>query len=131
MMLQWLDSYSVGHARIDFEHQIFLGLLNDFQMARKAGGNKERLLRILNEISSYARFHFKSEENIMADIRYPELAEHKNQHKALAEELCTMSLGLEYDQMTPAGIEQSLLNWFSHHFITEDRKIARYLKTEW
>lgn len=129
-MLQWSDNYSVGHARIDFEHQIFLGLLNDFQMARQAGGGKERLLRILNEICCYARFHFKSEENIMEDIRYPALAEHKTQHKRLAEELCTMRLGLEYDQITPASIEQGLLDWYSHHFITEDGKIAQHLRAK-
>jgi hemerythrin len=130
-MLQWSDSYSMGHERIDFEHRIFLGLLNEYQTARRDGGAKEGLLRILNEIASYARFHFLSEENLMEDIRYPQLDEHKHLHKTLIEALGNMRLGLEYDLMTAARIEQSLLDCFSQHFIVEDGKIGRYVKTEW
>ncbi|MEY4684620.1 MAG: hypothetical protein RLZ25_1079, partial [Pseudomonadota bacterium] len=70
-MLHWTDEYKIGNDRIDFEHHIFLNLVIDFQNARVAGAPKEKLERILDEIALYARFHFRSEENMMVDMLYP------------------------------------------------------------
>lgn len=36
-MINWDTAYTVGNNQIDFEHQIFLNLVNSFQAARLAG----------------------------------------------------------------------------------------------
>jgi len=75
-MLKWDHRYELGNERIDAEHRIFLGLIVDFHDAAIQGASKDKLIRILNEISKYAEFHFVSEENIMTEYHYPEQKYH-------------------------------------------------------
>ena len=39
-MINWDTAYTVGNNQIDFEHQIFLNLVNSFQAARLAGARE-------------------------------------------------------------------------------------------
>ena len=128
-MIAWSEDYNTGNERIDFEHQIFFGLVNDFQVARLRNDSKDKLVRILHEISLYAKFHFKSEENIMEDIAYPELEPHRQHHYKLIESLSNKMMGLELGQHSAAEIEEFLLHWFTQHVTLEDSKIASYLKS--
>jgi hemerythrin len=72
-MLDWSHDYEIGNPKIDFEHHIFFGLIKEFHNARLNESDRERLGRILEEVALYARFHFRSEENLMKDIRIASL----------------------------------------------------------
>lgn len=126
-MLEWNDRLVTGHARIDFEHKLFLDLLRHFSEARAERAAPERLLRILEEVALFARFHFKSEENLMADTGYPELIEHREQHRRLVNELSNNLAGLEIQLYQAERVEQFLGRWFVEHVTHDDSRIARYL----
>ena len=126
-MLNWKAEYSIGNDRIDFEHRTFLGLVNEFQIARQGGASKEKLARMLREIALYAKFHFCSEENVMADIGYPDLEPHRLQHYNLIEVLSNKMLGLDMDQYQPEEIEQFLVGWFVNHVTHEDSRIGDFI----
>ena len=127
-MLQWSDEYRIGNERIDFEHRIFFNLVADFQSARLADASMEKLERILEEVALYARFHFRSEENMMIDMQYPGLEEHKVQHYNLVEVLSNQMLGLEMGLYKPQQVEEFLVCWFVNHVMHEDSKLAEFIK---
>jgi len=127
-MIEWDKKFEIGHPRIDFEHQIFLGLILDFKAMAVEGKAPERLLRILNEIVKYAEFHFVSEENIMLDCGYPLYAEHVGHHQALLSRLRAKCADLRTNVISPLDLYEFLFDWFALHTSQEDKKIAQYLQ---
>lgn len=128
--ISWDSKFEVGHQRIDFEHRIFLDLINSYRDKLETHAKNDALIRILNEIAKYAAFHFVSEENIMEECGYPEQARHARLHQALLAELdCKVK---EMHTTPIPGIESVkfyafLVDWFVNHTIQEDKKLADYI----
>lgn len=127
-MINWDTAYTVGNNQIDFEHQIFLNLVNSFQAYRLAGASSGKLINKLREIALYAKFHFCSEENLMEDVGYPELETHRNSHYHLCEILSNKMLGFEMGTYTAESVETFLIEWFVSHVTHEDVKIERFIR---
>jgi len=127
MALKWDEKYEVGHARIDAEHQIFLGLIIDFKSAIDNDAPREKLLRILKEVEKYAEFHFVSEENIMIDVGYPEKEKHTVIHNHLLAELHDQNQQFKAKVSSAESIFEFLFEWFALHTSNEDKKLAHYI----
>jgi hemerythrin len=127
-MIQWHESYSIGNERIDFQHHIFLGLVGEFSNARQQGAPAERLGRILEEVIKYAEYHFYSEENLMTDNQYPELARHRILHNHLLSKIRIKSSEMALELTTPKEVEDFLVEWFLLHTQHEDKKISQHIK---
>ena len=126
-MLPWDHKYDVGIERIDAQHHIFLSLVGEFQSARVAGANVEKLDNILNEIVLYAKYHFFSESNVMKEHHYPELEEHQILHFSLINELSNKMTGLHLGLNEAHDVEEFLIEWFAGHTTNEDAKFGRFL----
>ena len=126
-MIEWHDRFLIGNPRIDFEHRIFFDLISHYSEARLAGASSERLVRILDELALYARFHFKSEENLMQDIGYPGLGEHREHHHRLTDDLSSNLAGLQLGLYATDRVETFLLDWFIAHVSNDDAQISRFL----
>lgn len=128
-MLEWSDKYLIGIDRIDFEHETFFGLVSDFEKARLDKADKMVLLGILDEIALYAKFHFRSEENVMKALGYPDLEAHEKKHLQLIEDLSNKILGMTIDSITAEETQNFLVDWFLFHTSNEDRKIADFQRS--
>ena len=126
-MILWQDHYLIGHPRIDFEHRIFFDLIVDFHRARTGGAPADKLQRILEEVVLYAKFHFKSEENMMLDLAYPGLEAHRVQHRQLTERLGHQVMGANLGRYAPEELETFLVDWFVHHVTEEDALVSAYV----
>lgn len=125
-MLEWSKDYLVGIDRIDLEHEAFFSLIRDFHLARVKHASKREFQNMLEEIGLYAKFHFRSEENLMEALGYPGLEAHRRKHWDLIESLSNIMLAYTIDSATPERIEEFLVNWFLEHTSREDRKIAEF-----
>ena len=126
--IKWDEKFEIGHERIDFEHRIFVGLIRDLSLEHDANPHGPRGERILRELYKYAEFHFVSEENIMADVGYPDLAEHQRSHQIILAELQNRTHQLLAGQATADGIVAFLYQWFALHTTTEDKRIASFIQ---
>ena len=124
----WDSKFEVGHPRIDFEHRIFLDLIAELSRQAEGGTLPSRLAKALCEIYKYADFHFVSEENLMEDIGYPDLAEHRQQHEMLLAELRDFRAELDDGGRPPAKIVNFLFQWFALHTSREDKRIADFIR---
>lgn len=127
MSLAWNRKYELGHERIDFEHRIFLGLIAALEEEQATHQSRPRLERLLNEVTKYAEFHFVSEENMMEDIGYPELASHREAHRALLSTLRDRTHEFAAGRIEVPALVDFLFHWFALHTTQEDRKIVTFL----
>jgi len=127
-MLKWDYKYELGNERIDGEHRIFLGLIVDFHDAASQGASKDKLIRILNEISKYAEFHFVSEENIMTEYHYPEQKHHAQLHRSLLAEVQDKLYQFKLDGIGSDEVFEFLFEWFALHTTTEDKKLVGHIR---
>lgn len=123
----WQRKYEIGHPRIDFEHRIFLDLIEQFAQQAESGVPAKRLLRTCAELYKYADFHFFSEEGLMEEIGWPETAAHKALHRDLLKQLHDYIDSVSVDQVRTNEMVTFLMQWFVGHTGTEDRKLAHLL----
>lgn len=128
MSIQWSTQFELGHERIDAEHRIFLRLVNEFGDRVERGLPLDMLLRTLREIRKYAEFHFVSEENIMEELGYPRLEEHRALHEVLLDALAGWIGALAAGSLDPAEVWKSLVEWFGAHTSQEDQKLVAHIR---
>jgi hemerythrin len=127
--LQWTAQYSVGDPLMDAYHHVFFKTIHD--LARElpdlpSSAVEERIGFLVN----YASMHFDSEEQLMQEIAYPELAAHKELHRAFKELLCALQ-DRYFTHPSPAAAEELLTlsqAWLTQHILGEDMKYKGYLK---
>ena len=126
--LDWDSKFEVGHERIDFEHQIFLGLIKKLAEIEKS--SPKSFERYLVELRKYAEFHFVSEENIMIDCNYPEYENHKLLHAELIQELDEHLTRYTNNTLQEGAFIAFLYEWFIHHTMVEDLKLSEFIRGE-
>ncbi len=80
--MEWNDKLLTGIKECDEQHKKLVSLINDLYEAMKQGRGKEIIDKILNELASYADYHFSTEEKLMNKYGYPELSIHKKEHES-------------------------------------------------
>ena len=119
----WNYDFETGIKRIDFEHQVFLELINSFRIAVEDGQKKSELESIILELEKYAEFHFVSEENFMRRINYPGYIDHQSKHLDLLEEFNIA----KHDETDYLKFIEFVYCWFVHHTIGEDGLIKNFV----
>ncbi|WP_185969077.1 bacteriohemerythrin [Carboxylicivirga sp. M1479] len=122
--ITWKAEWNIGINRIDFEHKIFLELIDSLRNEIKKNSTWEILSRIIREIEKYAEFHFISEENFLFFIDYPQYIEHQEAHYILLERLNIAKH--KVDDL--CELLEFIYEWFIDHTLKEDIKITEYLK---
>ncbi len=126
-MIEWNSDYLTGIEEIDLQHQYFAKLINRIEAKIASIALAEGHSPLLTELVYYARFHFLSEENIMAEAGYPALDGHKGLHSDLIQRLNNEIHMLEGDLVEPGHIVDMLGGWFREHTLVEDRKYADFI----
>lgn len=127
--LQWISSYELGVNDIDLQHHFFVNLINRLIEELDKPDVTEYRAALISELNAYARFHFISEENMMARAGYPALDEHRAHHFALIEKLSAKETRLLISNSSEEAdnIIHFLVEWFLHHTSEEDHRFADFL----
>jgi hemerythrin-like metal-binding protein len=129
--LAWTDKFSVGVKGIDRQHQELLARVNalfDAIGSRDSGRNVEELLGFMEK---YVHRHFLCEEKLMRWHAYPGYAQHLGQHQNFVNELARIEKVYDRNGLTGnvvASMAEFISHWLSDHFLTEDRKLAEFLR---
>ncbi len=123
----WSEALSVGHEKIDSQHKMFLGLLRDFEATCAGEHDKQAIVGLLSEIMYFTKFHFLCEKNIMNDIDYPLVGEHRNQHALLIEALGHKIYQYKTGECDSDELNDFILDWFMKHTVEHDKKLVEFL----
>lgn len=125
----WKEYYSVGIEKLDEQHQMFFAIINELEEAAKPGGNREKIVRALTNLTSYSNYHFAEEERFFKIIHYKRAPFHIAMHNSFKDTLNTFIKRLEAkDPSLPAGMADFARNWLHSHLMKEDRDFAMEYK---
>ncbi len=128
-MLTWKSTYSIHIEEIDAQHQHLVALINEFELAMKAGRGKHALEKTLADLIAYTQNHFATEERLMLEHHYPGLATHKAMHHNLTQQV--VDLQRRY-MLNKVGLSVTAANflsdWLNYHILGQDKKFGNFLK---
>ena len=95
-------------AEIDRQHRELVNMLNRLNDAVKNHESRNDIYRLIDEVISYTRLHFATEEQLMVQSGFPEIESHKRMHEELIKDTLHLKDKLDY-----VG-EDMFSDWFNH-----------------
>ncbi|MGE5503964.1 MAG: bacteriohemerythrin [Actinomycetota bacterium] len=126
--LLWEEWFEIGHDTIDFEHKVFFSLIHKLECLVEEARPRGEISRTMMEILKYAEFHFTSEENIMLEAGFSNLARHATMHRELLHRLKEDISTYEFGSSDGKDIVEFLFEWLLRHTIAEDIAISIAVK---
>lgn len=130
-LLEWTQDLSVDLKNIDEQHKTWIGIINELHDAMRAGKGNVVLEEILGRVIDFTKTHFGTEEMLMAQVGYADLASHKKLHdeliakvEAIREKKKEGKLGLSIEVL------ETLRTWIIEHVQMVDKKYSPALKAK-
>jgi hemerythrin len=128
MSISWNDSYSVGIDSIDQQHFRLFELLDDLSQAFAQGRVKESLGKSIDELISYTKTHFATEEKYFNTYNYPMKDAHKKEHDAFIEKVADFKKRYDEGRLTmTVEIKSFLYDWLIKHIKGSDKAYSAFL----
>jgi hemerythrin len=127
--IRWTKAMSVGVERLDRDHQVLVGLINRIDEAADDMTTRTRVLpEVLVTLIAYTVFHFEREEKVMAACGYPELEQHREEHRMLTREVQALQRRFsdEPQSVTREEVLSFLTEWLNHHILLQDMAYREY-----
>ncbi|MDH5717064.1 MAG: hemerythrin family protein [Spirochaetia bacterium] len=131
MNIEWNNKYLIGIEKIDNQHKQLVQQVNIFFNCVNKKKGRDKVLEILEYLSEYVEEHFKDEENLQKQIKYPDYEEHKNKHenfKTLIIKLKDKIIKTDIDYNNILETNQIITKWIINHIYNSDKKIGEYIK---
>ena len=130
-LMTWKDEYSVKIQTIDSQHKKLIDLLNQIYDASRVGKGKEILGKILNELVTYTKIHFATEEEFFKKFSYPGYIQHKIEHDKLTKQVTDFQEQYAIGRVTLSiEIMQFLKDWLNGHILGTDKKYSEFLNSK-
>lgn len=122
VIVEWDSSFSVGNEVLDRQHQKLLGLCNE--MAEHSAGNlavsRSRFHHILNELTLYSRQHFQTEESMLRQLGYADIAGQEAEHLAYDEKVADWTFDATMGDLNMEEAQSFLARWWKEHILVSD-----------
>ncbi len=126
-LIEWKDEYSVGVQQIDVQHKRLFEILNEFYDDIMAIRGQEVLQKVVNDLSEYAVIHFKTEEDIMTKIGYPDYDAHKKEHETFVQKVIDLQKNLQGGGFVLSiDVLNFLKDWLVHHILKVDKQYTEF-----
>jgi len=129
LLVKWDKSYETGIETIDNQHRTLIEMIAKFQRGVFEGKTRDQLPSLLDRLITYAKYHFRWEEQMLEENQYPELEKHRKGHRMLTEQIVDFQKRLESGKVV-AGAEvlRFLRHWITDHIVETDFRYARYFR---
>jgi hemerythrin len=128
--IEWDESFSVQNTEMDAQHKKWIEIYNRLHEILISGTTEEIntiTAETLQAMQQYTHIHFKSEEEYMNRIQYPDLVQHRRIHKDFENQIYTYNREIAAGQIVlNSRIVKTLKNWLLTHIIDEDQKYRRF-----
>ncbi len=130
-VFQWSNAYQTGLEEVDLQHRQLVDMLNQLDEARTVGGDSQLILELLDGLSAYTRYHFSTEERLMADPGFAtdEASRHQAEHQAFIEQVGQVQSSAHGDaSLVSDTLIEFLTHWLAEHILGSDQRMATLLK---
>lgn len=116
----------LGVPDIDRQHRRIVAILGALvQAVGEADESADHAARLYDEFVEYVRFHFRTEERLMAKHAYADELAHAVAHHMLMDEVCRLRTRFLAGETLP--VLAALTHWVLHHVAESDRVLAEFL----
>lgn len=123
--LMWSDSLAVGNTFIDNDHQKLIDMVNRLHAVMQEGRGKDVLDKVLANLVTYTKEHFRREEDLMQKMGYSGLAVHKQEHEKLLQQVLDLQHKFESGAATLSiQVLHFLRDWLINHIGKQDLQLA-------
>ena len=130
-LVEWKSIYLTNVEEVDSQHKKLVSIVNELHDAMKIGKGKEILSKVFNELVEYTLYHFATEEKYFDQYEYPEADLHKEQHKALVDQVSALKTKFEAgEKVLTLDVMNFLRDWLHDHIIGSDKLFGPYLNSK-
>lgn len=132
-MIKWSDNYKIGIQMIDEQHEKLFEIANrayDVLTNKYLVDKYDKIEDVIDELTNYTKYHFKTEEDYMLKIHYKRFLSQKAAHDEIIKkvyELRSEDFDENQDNKFVALLE-FIVEWISEHILRADRMIAQATK---
>ncbi|VAV82213.1 hypothetical protein MNBD_DELTA01-2053, partial [hydrothermal vent metagenome] len=128
-LMPWNDrEYSVNIKKIDEQHKELIGYLNVLHKAFTEGKDHAIIEVMLEDLSSYAKYHFGLEEQLMQAYDYRDYMVHRLRHNYFIEHIVDLEIDYMAGKKDVTGRTMYLLkDWIDKHIKIKDKEYSKYL----
>jgi hemerythrin-like metal-binding protein len=124
-IMNWDASLHTGHEKVDSDHKRLVDLINRLGDAMAKGQGKDVCGKVLNELVTYARTHFSTEERLMAVHDYDGQVDHKGQHERFIRDVAAFKARFDSGSaMLSISILNFLKTWLADHIKLSDKEFV-------
>ena len=122
MKLVWKDSYKLGYATIDAEHEQAFAMANAFLAAK----DQAEQTRAAMQLYQHTRVHFGNEESLMRELNFPDAKQHTERHNLLIGRLNVISTSIAQGEVNRQALVTLMTDWAMYHIVQDDAKFAAF-----
>ncbi len=133
MTIAWRDGMNIGDPVVDGDHHHLVEMINQFESAIVGHIDHKAVARVLLGLVAYTGEHFKREEELQLQVRYPYYDSHRRSHRDVLKQL--NDLLERYVRVTgPArdamirDMAGFLREWLVDHIISSDLRMKPYVQ---
>lgn len=121
-LLKWDPSYSVGDATLDEQHMQLMGLCNRMAASLDEPVPADETFHdILDQLTAYAKVHFRTEEEILEACDYPRLATQREDHAEYERHVSEAVARAQRGALDERDLLSLLSSWWNDHILIADR----------
>jgi hemerythrin-like metal-binding protein/PAS domain S-box-containing protein len=125
--LKWSDAYSVNIASMDSQHKTLFQYLDELEAAEKMK-NYASVKEIINKLVAYTVNHFKDEEELFKNSKYPYTATHIKAHEDIIRDVSVYKQDIDNgNEEVTFELIHYLRNWLVNHIYRVDKKYTLYI----
>lgn len=131
MQLNWTPALSIGNEEIDKQHIALFGFFGDFVDGCSKGEASANLLELHDRLKDYVEYHFQAEEDLMQQVNFPALDQHRRKHQIFRERLVGIRQQISNQGpslMTIIETNKTLVSWLVQHVQDLDQCFGEFLK---
>ena len=127
-LLTWNHECTVGVKALDEQHAVLMDTLNEIRLALVRGHGREHVSEALKRLIEFTRMHFASEEQVLENHAFPNLAEHRDAHQKLLRQVEDAALRAQHnDEIHLKSMLLFLRDWYMTHIEQLDRQYGEWL----
>ncbi len=129
-IITWTPDLSIGVEVIDEQHREVFAHVARF-LSTVESGRVEELLDLLHFLGTYVEAHFRTEEQLMRESGFPDLAAHLQEHdafRAMFRSIVAQFARYGDDPRVGAFAEREVCGWLDAHVRTVDRALGDWLR---
>lgn len=130
MSVSWRSDFEIGVLEVDGQHREIFARFDQLLHAIDAGKGKEEVVKTLNFLDEYTRYHFSREEALQQRYGYPHIEMHRAEHQHFIDTLNAIHAKYLLSGSSDAVVKQTsqaLQEWLINHICNIDRALAPFL----